>query len=230
MTENSRLVMSQGPQPGQTFIIDKDLVTIGRDPGNDITINDPQASRQHARITRQGNLVVIEDLGSTNGTFVNGMRLTDPHTLANGDVVGLGDSVRLTYYGAGADEGIAAGVAETETLVGQPTPPPPSYTPPPPPPAQGTPPPRPAYGTPPPPPAYGTPPPPPPAYGAPPPPPAYGVPGEEEGSRAGLWIGCGCLALFVVTGIGLGLFLWFAPESFWQALIDMGIPVPSMPF
>ncbi|OQY20253.1 MAG: hypothetical protein B6I34_08780 [Anaerolineaceae bacterium 4572_32.1] len=102
MSNDSRLVMNQGPQPGQTFMIDKDLVTLGRDPSSELVINDPQASRQHARITRRGNLEVIEDLGSTNGTFVNGVRLTDPHTLTNGDVIGLGDSIRLTYYGSGA--------------------------------------------------------------------------------------------------------------------------------
>ncbi|HEY66677.1 MAG TPA: FHA domain-containing protein [Thermoflexia bacterium] len=126
MTDSFRLVMSQGPEPGRTFPLNKDSISLGRDPGNDIVIGNPQVSRQHARITRQGGLMVIEDLGSTNGTFVNGMRLTGPHTLANGDVIGLGDAVTLTYYGADIDA--------TETIVGQPTavPPPPSYTPPPP--------------------------------------------------------------------------------------------------
>ena len=133
MTDGFRLVMSQGPQPGQTFSLEKDSTSLGRDPGNDITIDDPQVSRQHARIMRQGGLMVIEDLGSTNGTFVNGVRLTGSHTLASGDMIGLGDVVALTYYGVG--------IAATETVVRQPAtaPPSPSYAPspsvPPPPPA-----------------------------------------------------------------------------------------------
>lgn len=129
MVSSSRLVLSQGPQPGQTFMLEQDLLILGRDPHNDIMISDPQISRQHARIMRQGDLMVIEDAGSTNGTFVNGMRLTGPHALANEDVVGLGDVVTLTYYGEGP--------AATEVLAGHPTdlmgqlsyepPPPPAY-------------------------------------------------------------------------------------------------------
>jgi predicted component of type VI protein secretion system len=126
MIDGSWLVMSQGPQPGQTFMLDREWLTIGRDPSNDIVINDPQVSRQHARITRQGQMVVIEDLGSTNGTFANGVRLTGSHVMSNGDVIGLGDGVTLTYY----EVGIAADIAET--VVGQPGSavggtPPPSY-------------------------------------------------------------------------------------------------------
>ena len=122
MIDGSWLVMSQGPQPGQTFMLDRDWLTVGRDPSNDIVINDPQVSRQHLRITRQGQMVVIEDLGSTNGTFANGVRLTGPHVLSNGDVIGMGDGVTLTYY----EVGIAADIAET--IVGRPgsaVPPPP---------------------------------------------------------------------------------------------------------
>lgn len=102
MANGFRLVMSEGPQPGQTFVLDRDLLAIGRDPTNNIVVNDPQVSRQHARIARQGDLMVIEDVGSTNGTFVNGMRLTSPHTLVNGDMIGLGDAATLTFYGGSA--------------------------------------------------------------------------------------------------------------------------------
>jgi predicted component of type VI protein secretion system len=107
-------------------MLDRDWLTIGRDPSNDIVINDPQVSRQHARVTRQGQMVVIEDLGSTNGSFANGVRLTGPHVMSNGDVIGLGDGVTLTYY----EVGIAADIAET--VVGHPgsaVPPPPGSTP-----------------------------------------------------------------------------------------------------
>lgn len=50
----------------------RDTITIGRDPSNDIPLNHPQVSRFHARLTRRGAEVVLTDLGSTNGTFVNG--------------------------------------------------------------------------------------------------------------------------------------------------------------
>jgi hypothetical protein len=128
MTDGSQLVMRAGPQPGQTFVLDQDSLTLGRDPGNEIMIGDPQVSRQHARITRQGGLTVIEDLESTNGTFVNGLRLTGPHTLTDGDVISLGDTVTVSYH--------SADIAVTAPLGGQPTGPaaPPSYAPPPTPP------------------------------------------------------------------------------------------------
>jgi len=219
MADSSRLVMSQGPQPGQTFTLDQDYLTLGRDPGNDVVISNPQISRQHARVTRQDELMVIEDLGSTNGTFVNGMRLTGPHTLANGDVIGLGDEVTLTYH--------EADIAATEVLGGEPTvpsaspshgPPPPTFEPTPPP----------AYtAAPPPPPAYTAASPPPPAYAAAPPPAAPD--GAAEKRNTWLWVGCGCLVLTLAC-IAAGLFVWYAPESFWQALIDLGIPVPTWPF
>jgi len=210
MTESSRLVMSQGPQPGQTFILDQDSLTLGRDPSSDIVISDPQVSRQHTRITtRQDEMIVIEDLGSTNGTFVNGIRLTGPHTLANGDVIGLGDVVTLTHYGVG--------IATTEPLAGRPT-----VSPAPPSPGPSLPTPQPA-----PPPAYTVTPPPPPAYAAAPP--LDVPPVEERKSSTRLWIGCGCLVLTLAC-IAAGLSMWYAPTSFWQALIDLGIPVPAWPF
>ncbi|MCP4540924.1 MAG: FHA domain-containing protein [Chloroflexi bacterium] len=199
MVNDSRLVQSQGPQPGQTFMLDQDLLIIGRDPHNNIVINDPQISRQHARIMRQGDLMVVEDAGSTNGTFVNGMRLTGPHALANGDVVGLGDVVTLTYYGASA--------ATTEPLVEEPTAAmgQMSYEPPPPP--------TPAYTA-----------APPPTYMAEPPPVAQPV--EEKKRKTGLWIGCGCLTLLVI-GACIGVFvldyLGQLPPIFYTPLQWLGL-------
>ena len=209
MAESSRLVMSQGPQPGQTFILDQDQLTLGRDPSNGIVISDPQVSRQHARITCQDEMIVIEDLGSTNGTFVNGMRLTGPHILANLDVIGLGDAVTLTYYGTS--------ITTTEPLAGQPTvsSAPPSYEAP-----------APVF-EPAPAPAYTAGPPPPPAYAAAPSP--VTPPIAKKKSNTGLWVGCGCLVL-ILACIATGLFVWYAPESFWQALIDIGIPIPTWSF
>lgn len=126
MTDGFRLVMTQGPEPGRTFSLERDVVSLGRDPGNDIAINHPQVSRQHARLTRRGGVMVLEDLGSTNGTFVNGVRLTGPHTLAGGDVIGLGDAVTFTFYGQPAGE---APTVMTGPRVVTPPPPPPAQPP-----------------------------------------------------------------------------------------------------
>ena len=55
--------------------IDQDEIIIGRDSGNDIQIDNEAVSREHARITRGSNYYLIEDLNSTNGTFVNGKKI-----------------------------------------------------------------------------------------------------------------------------------------------------------
>ncbi len=92
------LTMRQGPSAGQRFTVNKDSVTIGRLPDNDIAIQDQQVSRNHATITWENNQFVIRDLGSANGTTVNGVRLTGPCPLRDGDVIGLGDVI-LTFKG-----------------------------------------------------------------------------------------------------------------------------------
>jgi len=103
MAKSYRLTMTQGPEPGYVFPLDiekKDSFTLGRDPRNDVMVSHTQVSRRHARITRQGDRMVIEDLGSTNGTFVSGTRLTGQYTLVNGDVISLGKVVMLAYHEA----------------------------------------------------------------------------------------------------------------------------------
>jgi pSer/pThr/pTyr-binding forkhead associated (FHA) protein len=95
-----KLTMRQGPRPDQVFELFKDVHTVGREAGNDIIINDPQVSRHHARMTLQGNAYILEDLGSTNGTFVNGRRVTGPVALSAGDMIGLGDTVVLAVSSA----------------------------------------------------------------------------------------------------------------------------------
>jgi predicted component of type VI protein secretion system len=95
--DSFRLVVRRGPQPNQTYDLNKDIVTLGRDITNDIVINDPEVSRHHLRLARGAGGFTIEDLGSTNGTFINGQRLSGARPLNNGDMVGLGETVTLGY-------------------------------------------------------------------------------------------------------------------------------------
>lgn len=97
-SDSYRLVVRRGPQPNQTFDLAKEQITLGRDITNDIVINDPEVSRHHLRLTRGPEGYTLEDLGSTNGTFVNGQRLTtSPRPLRPGDAIGLGETVTLGY-------------------------------------------------------------------------------------------------------------------------------------
>jgi pSer/pThr/pTyr-binding forkhead associated (FHA) protein len=68
-----------------------DGATLGRGDV-EIRLEDPFASARHARITRQGHVVVIEDLGSTNGTYLNEEPLNGPQPLHSGDRIRIGDS------------------------------------------------------------------------------------------------------------------------------------------
>jgi hypothetical protein len=67
-------------------------ITLGRGDSADIRMEDPFASSRHARIERQGDVLVIEDLGSTNGTYLNGEQLTGPQPLHPGDRIRIGDN------------------------------------------------------------------------------------------------------------------------------------------
>ena len=93
--DHFRLVVRRGPQPNLAFEVSKDLTTLGRDISNDIVINDRETSRHHLRLMTAGDTLTIEDLGSTNGTFVNGKRISGVTPLQNGDMIGLGETVTL---------------------------------------------------------------------------------------------------------------------------------------
>ena len=103
--DSFRLVVRRGPQPNQIYELTKEVTTLGRDITNDIVINDREASRHHLRLVRSGGNVTIEDLGSTNGTFVNGKRVSGVTPLQNGDMVGLGETVTLGFEAHRAQSG-----------------------------------------------------------------------------------------------------------------------------
>jgi hypothetical protein len=77
---------------------------IGRVPGNDIIIDDPQVSRHHASLTLEGGQWVLRDLGSTNGTTVNGQPVTTHWVVRPGDVIGLGDALAVAQFSTTAPE------------------------------------------------------------------------------------------------------------------------------
>jgi predicted component of type VI protein secretion system len=139
MVAQFQFVMRSGPTPGATYSLEGDQLTIGRDSSNGVSINDAEVSRKHARLTFQGGKYVIEDLGSTNGTFVNGQRLAGPAVLKSGDVVSLGEQIVLMYDALSVDAGatiisprksVAAPVMPppASAQMSVPPPPPPSYT------------------------------------------------------------------------------------------------------
>jgi hypothetical protein len=80
-----------GHDPGMIYDLDGDIV-LGRGERAEIRLQDPFASSRHARVYEQGNIVVIEDLGSTNGTYLNEELLETPRPLHPGDRVRIGDS------------------------------------------------------------------------------------------------------------------------------------------
>jgi pSer/pThr/pTyr-binding forkhead associated (FHA) protein len=91
------LLNSQNPTASEEIVITMMEVVIGRDGSADVTIPSQAVSRHHAKLTRENNGYVIEDLGSSNGTFVNSQKLTGRRLLRSGDQIRLGKAVTLVY-------------------------------------------------------------------------------------------------------------------------------------
>ena len=94
-----KLLIKEGPNSGQELDVEGEVV-VGRDPAAaSLVIEDPEASRRHASLTPGGSGVKVEDLGSTNGTYVNGERLESPRDASEGDEIRIGNTV-LAVHGA----------------------------------------------------------------------------------------------------------------------------------
>ncbi len=90
------LIVSGGPNAGGRFEVQGSLMTIGRDSACEVVIPDSSISRRHAQLVRQESGLYVHDLGSRNGTAVNGQRLSAPHRLEDGDTLTVGN-IPLRY-------------------------------------------------------------------------------------------------------------------------------------
>jgi FHA domain len=86
------LLATSGPSKGRTFTIPTDGATVGRLPENSVYIPDERLSREHARIEFRDGSFVLSDLGSRNGTALNGSLVSNPQTLTSGDTIELGSN------------------------------------------------------------------------------------------------------------------------------------------
>lgn len=102
VTDGPVLVVRKGPQPGEKFFIDRDRLTVGRDPASDIFLNDMTVSRTHAMVDSAHGVVSVEDAGSLNGTYLNG-EVVESATLKNGDILQIGTFQMVFLTGPGAE-------------------------------------------------------------------------------------------------------------------------------
>ncbi|MBP6015392.1 MAG: FHA domain-containing protein [Candidatus Promineofilum sp.] len=191
------LVVERGPVPTTRIQLQTEQLTIGRSAGNDLVLADAEVSRRHIRIVRRADGFAVEDTGSTNGTFVNGQRITHLTLLQDGDTIDLGDTVRLRYLSASEPAaanapGPAPDLAERPTQLysppvspvqAKPIQPSPHLTPPAPRPPAAAPQPAPAYT----------------------PAPSYAT--EEPRRGRGLLVGCGLLLALLLVCAGTFLIL-----------------------
>lgn len=134
MAAKFQFVMRAGPHVGKVFLLEPKELLVGRDPACAVSVIDPEVSRKHARLVWQGEDFTLEDLGSTNGTFVNGKRINTPHLLQVGDTIAFGENIALSYEAVyDPDATMVSSLAKAEeikTPVEQPAPiisPPPIY-------------------------------------------------------------------------------------------------------
>ncbi|MGH3459271.1 FHA domain-containing protein [Aeromicrobium sp.] len=101
---SAMLLVQRGPDAGARFLLDTDLVTVGRHPDSDIFLDDISVSRRHATFTRGDSGYVVSDLGSLNGSYVNRDRIDNDVALTGGDEVQIG-KYRLIYFAGSSKDG-----------------------------------------------------------------------------------------------------------------------------
>jgi pSer/pThr/pTyr-binding forkhead associated (FHA) protein len=93
-------------ETNQAYPLEQNPALIGQDPGYDVTLTeDSSVSQTHAAISFDNRTFVLQDMGSENGTYLNGKLLTGPETLKDGDVIGVGNSTLVIQFVYGSAEG-----------------------------------------------------------------------------------------------------------------------------
>jgi tetratricopeptide (TPR) repeat protein len=118
-----KLVVTGGPKAGEEFNLEEDEYVVGRSTDNPICIADTSVSRKHIMLRRAGNGWTVSDLGSGNGTLVNGEPIADETVLTNGDVITMGDT-EVTFTdvaNATMMVDITAGPARARSSAGRPS-------------------------------------------------------------------------------------------------------------
>jgi predicted component of type VI protein secretion system len=212
------LIVNSGPNIGQTYVLHDVVSTFGRSADNVIVLDSTRVSRYHAKITILPTGAVIEDTGSTNGTFVNGQQVTAQYQLTSGDIIGIADYISFQYVvegsmgmeiglppATGRSTQIMDGPGVTSPRIGQPLAPqigtyPPEF--------QSN-----------------------PVFPASPsnfPPTPVMAPQAEKSRPTSLYIIIAVLVVLICFCVALAIFLWFAPEAFWMDLFDFfGLPWPT---
>lgn len=109
------VVLTPGLEQRRRIPLTKQHLVVGRAPTSDVRLDDANVSRTHAALMQRGDGIYIQDLGSSGGTFVNGMPVTGPRQLRSGDVVAF-SSVQLRYEAVGAGTGPVPGPSSPAPL------------------------------------------------------------------------------------------------------------------
>lgn len=95
--ERPMLILEEGAEESRRWLVEKERTTLGRWPDNDVVLPDRLVSRHHAQIRRVGTQYLLEDCGSTNGTFLNGVKIDEPSSLQDGDAIQINPRFRLRF-------------------------------------------------------------------------------------------------------------------------------------
>ena len=112
--QTARLLVKRGPTLHTEFVLSQAETTLGRGTTNNIVLADQEVSRRHARILFDATGYILEDFGSTNGTYVNGRRISGSVHLQNGDQIALGEAVILQFESVDSPTVVAEPVFHVE--------------------------------------------------------------------------------------------------------------------
>lgn len=105
-----QFVVQSGAEPGKTYdLVPNVKYSIGRQSANDVVVSDEQVSRRHAEVQVVQSGILVTDLGSSNGTFINGTRVSSPQTIRPGDTLQVGTTVLRLVDSQNADSTLPAG-------------------------------------------------------------------------------------------------------------------------